>query len=129
VPDKQEDLSLCFAVRWKEKSELFKSTCAERSNAMIKHVVFMKFKAGVTDKDIDDLEKAMARLPGRIPEIKDYQFGRDIVRSERSYDFALISAFEDLDALKRYQPHPDHLPVLAKVKEICENILAVDFKV
>ncbi|MGD1151629.1 MAG: Dabb family protein [Syntrophales bacterium] len=96
---------------------------------MIKHVVFMKFKAGVTEKDIADLEKAMAKLPGRIPEIKEYQFGRDIVRSERSYDFTLVSAFEDLDALKRYQPHPDHLPVPAKVKEMCETILVVDFKV
>jgi hypothetical protein len=95
---------------------------------MIKHVVFMKFKAGVTEKDITELERAMAKLPGRIPEIKEYQFGRDIVRSERSYDFALVSAFEDLDALKRYQPHPDHFPVLAKVKEMCETILAVDFK-
>jgi hypothetical protein len=96
---------------------------------MIKHIVFMKFKAGVSEKDMADLEKAMAQLPGRIPEIKEYQFGRDIVRSERSYDFALVSAFEDLDALKRYQPHPDHLPVLTKVKEMCETILAVDFKV
>ena len=96
---------------------------------MIKHVVFMKFKAGVTEKDIADLEKSLAKLPGRIPEIKEYQFGRDIVRSERSYDFALVSAFEDMEALKRYQPHPDHLPVLAKVKGMCETILAVDFKV
>ncbi len=95
---------------------------------MIKHIVFMKFKKGVTDKDIVELEKLMAGLPGRIPEIKEYQFGRDIVRSERSYDFALVSAFDDLEALKRYQPHPDHQPVLAKVKEMSETILAVDFK-
>jgi hypothetical protein len=95
---------------------------------MIKHIVFMKFKKGVTDKDIAELEKLMAGLPGKIPEIKEYQFGRDIVRSERSYDFALVSAFDDLEALKRYQPHPDHQPVLAKVKEMSEAILAVDFK-
>ena len=95
---------------------------------MIKHIVFMKFKKGVTDKDIAELEKLMAGLPGRIPEIKEYQFGRDVVRSERSYDFALVSAFDDLEALKRYQPHPDHQPVLAKVKEMSEAILAVDFK-
>jgi len=95
---------------------------------MIKHIVFMKFKKGVTDKDIVELEKLMAGLPGSIPEIKEYQFGRDIVRSERSYDFALVSAFEDMEALKRYQPHPDHQPVLAKVKEMSETILAVDFK-
>ncbi len=96
---------------------------------MIKHIVFMKFKKGITDKNIAELEKLMAALPGRIPEIKEYLFGRDIVHSERSYDFALISAFDDLDALKRYQPHPDHQPVLAKVKELSEAILAVDFKV
>jgi quinol monooxygenase YgiN len=100
---------------------------AERSITMIKHVVFMKFKAGVTDKDIAEIEKGLRGLPGRIPEIKEYQFGRDIVRSERSYDFALISAFEDLEALKRYQANQHHLPVVAKVKELSENILAVDF--
>jgi len=94
---------------------------------MIKHIVFMKFKAGVTDKDIAEIEKGLGGLPGRIPEIKEYQFGRDIVRSERSYDFALVSAFEDMEALKRYQVNQYHLPVVAKVKELSESILAVDF--
>ena len=94
---------------------------------MIKHIVFMKFKAGATDKDIAEIEKGLGGLPGRIPEIKEYQFGRDIVRSERSYDFALVSAFDDLDALKRYQVNQHHLPVVAKVKELSESILAVDF--
>jgi hypothetical protein len=94
---------------------------------MIKHIVFMKFKAGVTDKDIAELEKGLGGLPGRIQEIKEYQFGRDIVRSERSFDFALVSAFDDLDAMKRYQVNPNHLPVVAKVKEMSESILAVDF--
>jgi hypothetical protein len=32
-----------------------------------------------------------------------------------------------MEALKRYQVHPDHLPVVAKVKEFSESILAVDF--
>jgi len=95
---------------------------------MIKHIVFMKFKASVTDNNITELETAMAGLPGKIPEIREYQFGRDIIHSERSYDFALISAFDDLEAMKRYQVHPAHLPVIAKVKELSETILAVDFK-
>jgi hypothetical protein len=95
---------------------------------MIKHIVFMKFKAGVTDNNIAELEKGLGGLPGKIPEIKEYQFGRDILHTERSYDFALVSAFDDMEALKRYQAHPDHLPVAAKVKELSESILAVDFK-
>ena len=94
---------------------------------MLKHVVFMKFKPTATDEDILDLEKALGALPGTIPEIKGYEFGRDIVKSERSYDFALVSTFESLETMKRYQVHPDHVLVLEKVKKLVESILAVDF--
>lgn len=96
---------------------------------MLKHVVFMKFKPAATEADIADLKKALAALPGAIPEIKGFEFGSDVVRSERSYDFALVSSFENLDSMKRYQAHPDHVVVLGKVKQLCENILAVDFEV
>ncbi len=95
---------------------------------MLKHVVFMKFKDETTDAQIADLEKSLGALPASIPEIKQYEFGRDIIHSERSCDFCLVSAFENLDALKRYQVHPDHVAVLNKVREMCSSILAVDFE-
>ncbi len=96
---------------------------------MLKHVVFMKFKEGVTDSQITDLEKSLAALPGAIEEIREFQFGRDVIRSERSYDFALVSAFDDLEALERYQVHPEHQKVVSKVRAASENILAVDFEI
>ncbi|MHC1743152.1 MAG: Dabb family protein [Syntrophobacteraceae bacterium] len=95
---------------------------------MLKHVVFMKFKPEATEDAIQDLEESLAALPGAIPEIKQYEFGRDVLHTERSYDFALVSAFENLDALKRYQVHPDHVVVLNKVRALVESILAVDFE-
>jgi hypothetical protein len=95
---------------------------------MLKHVVFMKFKEETTEAQIADLERSLGALPAGISEIKLYEFGRDIVHSERSYDFCLVSAFENLDALKRYQVHPDHVVVLNKVREMCSSILAVDFE-
>lgn len=95
---------------------------------MLKHIVFMKFKQEVTDEDTKDLERSLGALPKIIPEIKGYEFGRDIVRSERSYDFCLISSFEDLEAMKRYQVYPEHVAVIGKVRSMCENILAVDFE-
>ncbi|GKT08034.1 Dabb family protein [Desulforhabdus sp. TSK] len=94
---------------------------------MLKHVVFMKFNKSATDEGIADLEQGLGRLPAVIPEIKGYEFGRDIIHSERSYDFCLVSSFDDLEAMKRYQVHPDHVVVLGKVKALCESILAVDF--
>jgi hypothetical protein len=99
-----------------------------RRDGMLKHVVFMKFKEETTDGQISDLERSLGALPAVIPEIKLYEHGRDVVRSERSYDFCLVSAFEDLEALKRYQVHPDHVAVLNKVREMCGSILAVDFE-
>jgi hypothetical protein len=95
---------------------------------MIKHVVFLKFKPDITESDIADIEKGLASLPARIPEIKRYEFGRDILRSDRSYDFALISEFEDQDAIDRYQKHPYHFAVLNKIRTVCESIIAVDFQ-
>ncbi len=95
---------------------------------MIKHIVFMKFNDGVTDEQIAELERGLAALPQSIREIKEYVFGRDVIRSERSYDFALVSAFQDLEALQRYQVHPEHQKVVSIVKALSQSILAVDFE-
>jgi hypothetical protein len=94
---------------------------------MIKHIVLLKFKKDAESEGIDGLENKLGALPGEIPEIKSYEFGRDVVRSERSYDFALVSVFEDTDSLKRYQVHSKHLEVLKAVKELCESVIVADF--
>ena len=95
---------------------------------MITHVVMMKFKSGVTGKRIDELEALLDGLPDRINEIQSYDFGRDVVHSERSYDFALVSVFANLDMLKYYQQHPDHQAVIRKLNAMCENIITVDYE-
>jgi hypothetical protein len=98
-----------------------------REYKMLKHVVFFKFKDGVGEKEILGLEKGFAELPPVIPEVLSYEFGRDVVRSERSYDLALVSSFKDLQSMQRYQKHPAHQIVSKKVNELCESVLAVDF--
>jgi hypothetical protein len=40
---------------------------------------------------------------------------------------ALVSTFNDLDAMQHYQKHPVHQVVLKKVNDLCESVLAVDF--
>ena len=94
---------------------------------MLKHVVLMKFKAGVGEAEMADLEKGLGALPAVIPEIRGYDFGRDR-RPERAFDFALVSTFDDWAALDRYKPHPSHQVVLKKVKALCEAVQAIDFE-
>lgn len=95
---------------------------------MLRHLIFLKFKPEITDPEINAIEKNLAALPAVIPEIESFEFGRDIVHSERSFDFALVSTFADLTALKRYQVHQAHQEVLVLVKAACSHILAVDYQ-
>lgn len=94
---------------------------------MINHIVMMKFKEGIKDADIEWLETALDDLPNKIVEIQGYEFGRAIIRSPRSYDFALVALFANPQSLERYQTHPDHLAVVKKLKHLCEGIITVDF--
>ena len=96
---------------------------------MIRHIVFSKFKPNVADEQIAELAKGLGALPNRIPEIREYSLGRDIMRSERSFDFVLVSSFADLDALRRYNDHPDHQSVLAIARNIVEKSVTVDYVV
>jgi len=68
-----------------------------------------------------------SRAAAIIGEIREFRVGRDVVRSERSYDLALVSAFDDLAAMQHYQVHPAHQEVGALVKEFCAAVVAVDF--
>jgi hypothetical protein len=95
---------------------------------MLKHVVFMKFKPAVIGPDIDQLKQALGGLPVLIPEIREFVFGQDILHSERSWDFALVSAFDNVEAMNRYQVHPDHQVVVQKVRAMCDSIVVVDFE-
>ena len=69
---------------------------------MITHVVFFKFKPETTEAEIQQLAEGLGGLPAIIDEICEFRFGKDVIRSERSYDFGLVSSFEDLDAMQRY---------------------------
>jgi len=95
---------------------------------MINHVVLMKFKPDADEDAIKDLEESLDQLPNIITEILVFEIGRDVVRSERSYDFALVSLFANLETLDRYRTHPEHLKVLEKIKNLCDDIVAVDFE-
>jgi hypothetical protein len=93
---------------------------------MLKHIVLAKFKPDAAASDIARLKESLASLPGIIPEIRGYDFGED-VRQERSFDFALVSTFEDSAALKRYIAQPDHAAVGKFIRGLCDNLQIVDF--
>lgn len=95
---------------------------------MIRHIVLFKFKTETTENDKAALLNMLRELPGKIDKIIEMKVGADVVRSPRSFDMGLTSLFASLDDLGVYAVHPDHLPVVSKAKEICEQVVAVDFE-
>ncbi len=95
---------------------------------MITHIVLFKFKPETTEAQVRQLAEGLGGLPDVIEEIREFRFGRDVLRTERSYDFGLVSSFEDIAALQRYQVHPEHQKVVAHVKAIASSVVAVDYE-
>lgn len=96
---------------------------------MIRHLVLFRFKPEATAEEQSEFIAMLEALPGKIAEIIDFEVGRDVVRSARAFDVALTATYADLAALERYAVHPDHLPVVARAKELCAQVASVDYEI
>ena len=95
---------------------------------MIKHVVMFKFKEGLDQAVIDVICEDLAALPDTIDTLREFLFGLDVVRSPRSFDFAIVASFDDVEGLGVYHVHPAHQAVALKLREACTAVNAVDFE-
>ena len=62
---------------------------------MITHVVMIKLK-DPTSENVDKAVRKIRELDGKIEVLKSLNVGADIVRTDRSYDLALIARFRNL---------------------------------
>ncbi|WP_106766344.1 Dabb family protein [Paenibacillus faecalis] len=95
---------------------------------MIKHIVFFKLKEPTTE-NIERTVQVLRDMEGKIPQLRSLEVGSDIVRSDRSYDLALISEVDSLEDLKAYQVHPVHQEVIRYINEVKDVSISVDFEV
>jgi len=94
----------------------------------IRHIVMFRFKPETTEDERAAFLAMLRELPVRIPEIIDFEAGRDVMRLPRSFDLALVASYADLAALDRYTKHEAHLPVIERSRQICEQVASVDYE-
>lgn len=94
---------------------------------MITHVVLFKL-ADPSPSNIEKTREVLAGMEGKIPQLRYIEVGVDVIRSQRSYDLALITRFDSLEDLREYQSHPVHMKVLEHINSVRENVVAVDFQ-
>ncbi len=78
--------------------------------SMFVHNVFFKWKPGTTTSHVDEMATALGTLPGKVPSIRSYKFGRDLGLGQPgvSWDFAISAQFDDEAGWREYLSHPAH---------------------
>jgi len=95
---------------------------------MIRHIVLFKIKEEYKG-EIPQLVRNFYGMKGRIEGMLDLEAGQDILHSDRSYDLALVTLFENRAAFDAYQTHPVHQPVRKRMHEVREGSVACDFEI
>ncbi len=100
---------------------------------MLKHIVLLRLKSGVTEEQSTALLDALIDLKdqGSIPGILNVTGGYNNSPEGKShgYDFGFVMWFEDAAARDRYLPHPDHQALGRQhVAPIAEDVMVFDFE-
>ncbi len=95
---------------------------------MIRHIVMFKIKDEFKN-EIPQLVKNFYGMKGKIEGMLDLEAGADFLGSDRSYDLALITVFENRAAFEAYQTHPVHMPVKKHMHEVRCASVACDYEI
>lgn len=94
---------------------------------MITHIVLYKL-VHANIETIDAARQALKGLEGKIPELRHFEMGVNIVPSYRSYDLALVTKFDSLEDLQTFQNHPAHVAVIKLIQGLRQSVITVDYE-
>ncbi|MEI6850184.1 MAG: Dabb family protein, partial [archaeon] len=75
---------------------------------MIKHILLFKFKEGVSEEEKNKGIEMLRALKGKVPEIREWEVGVQREKSEKYYDFAQVSSFENMEDIENFGKNPEH---------------------
>ena len=98
---------------------------------MVKHIVLFKLKDEVPEAEklvvMNKFKEAIEALPAVIPVIRKIEVGLNINPGE-TWHIALYSEFDNLDDVKFYATHPEHVAAGKILAETKESRACVDYE-
>ncbi|MCX5812679.1 MAG: Dabb family protein [Proteobacteria bacterium] len=94
---------------------------------MIRHVVLCKFRTSVSEEKRENAINTLNTLGQSIPEVGEWSMGKQALPSKTAYDLAIVSSFENAEALERYRNHPSHIGIKNLLTEIAD-LAVVDYE-
>jgi hypothetical protein len=80
------------------------------------------------EENINEFATRLKALVGVIDEIVSLRAEKNILPGETASDLVLLSEFNSMEDLEKYNKHPEHQKVLAFGKEVIAERRAVDFE-
>jgi len=94
---------------------------------MVKHIVMFKL-AENTPENLESAVNALNGMKGNIETLRFLEVGINDSESERSYDLALTTHFDNKEGLEIYAGHKNHLPVIKIIQSLCSHSVVVDYE-
>lgn len=96
---------------------------------MIRHIVLWTFADGVPPAERDAIVAAVRGLAGKVPSLRTLEVGENVSPARaQGYTHVLVETFDDRAGLAAYASHPDHVPVVARLRAAAAQLLAVDLE-
>lgn len=110
-------------------AEAMTEETAMESEKKLRHVVLFSFKETATEADIQQVEDAFIALPGKIPQIKDFEWGTNNSPEglDKGFTHCFFLTFDSEEDRAVYLPHPDHKAFGAVLGPHLEDVLVVDY--
>ena len=94
---------------------------------MVRHIVLCKFRTSVSEEQRENAIDALRALGQSIPEVREWSVGKQALPSSTAYDLAIVSGFENVEALERYRNHPDHIRIKTLLTATAD-LVVVDYE-
>jgi hypothetical protein len=82
---------------------------------VIRHIALLTFVDGAPDEQIDAIQSALSKLPGRLPRLRSYVIGRDLGINEGNASFAVVADFDNVDDYVVYRDDPVHRRIISEL--------------
>lgn len=93
---------------------------------MLTHIVFYRLR-DKSKESLDRLKAVFMSMRGKIEQLRSIEVGIDVLHSQRSYDLALVTKFDSLEAFQAYKTHPEHVKISKYVHSVWEESASVDY--
>jgi hypothetical protein len=96
---------------------------------MLRHLVVFQWKPETPPEKIREIEAAFGSLPGKIPEIVDFEWGTDVSVQgfDRGYTHVFVVTVASEEDRDIYLPHPEHAEFIALSRPHVEKLLVLDY--